>query len=324
MARAPLWKTLLRLVLVSSLTMVAMVVGVELLARWMILDAHQGEAIAAYTDPRGDPRDVPEALRDVDYLPRLFRLHEEGLETAFGSCSADHPGPTLLALGDSTTVETSAPETEDRAFVGTWPFIVGEGLGADWQVCVIAECGYHPSDFPPLVQAFSQVIEPDLTILLMCENDIWTEMPRHLDRSGGRWLLRYEPQYFLAWERYQNEWLFEHSHAWRYLSWRRAMRTSESEMIERPGVGREAGDALIELKRFMPRVFAIAPLVAGSSVSQRVWRLSRQSGLDISIIRWPADPLPLRRQPNDEGHMNAEGHRWVAEHMLGELRQEGE
>jgi len=307
---------------VGLITLASAALAVEATARHMQLDLHQGRPIQANTDPRGLAHEVPAALRDVDYLPRIFALDERGLETSFGSCSADFPGSTLLAMGDSLTVETHTAQGE-ALFVDTWPLLLARQLGPDWQVCVIAECGYHPTDFPVLARAVSEVIAPDLSVLLMCDNDFGPQLPRHLVRGGEGWILRHEPEAYTYWTGVVSTWLFRRSEAWRYFSWRLAIETGEGEEWPRDHVLRPDMAGLRGLGFLDPVVFTLPLLEAGASATIKARSAQWTSEVKVRELPLPAEPHQLRRAPEDDLHMNHLGHRWVAERMLEQIQQAG-
>jgi len=299
-------------------------VGIEALARWMHLDAHQGSAIALPRDPREGPTDSPIRLSGVGYPPRLLAIDDQGFSTGFGRCDSQHKGPTLLALGDSTTVMSTTSNGRHADFINTWPLMLGQHLGPAWQVCVIAESGYHPSDLVALLVALGDRVKADLTVLMICENDLANQAPRHVDRVDGTWIIRTEPQNVEVYRSLWHPWLHDHSEAFRYLSWRASRWTGESVKTAYPHDERTTVSALAASSLRSAHVYYLPPLVPGGDADPQVTSLATQSGRDITPIPLPPIPTDLRREPADSVHLNRAGHAWVAEFMARQLSSEAQ
>jgi len=314
-----LTKLLSRLGLASGLTLLGVVAGVEGIARYQHLDGFQGDATGIFVDPTEALRDAPRALAKVDILPRGFRSTEGGFITEYGSCEAGHPGKTLLALGDSTTVMTRTPRGMQVDFVDTWPGLVAEDLGPGWRACVLAEVGFHPSDLAALARALVPEVRPDLTVAMLCSNDFSCQKPRHLADEGGHWVLRTPPLRFTVWRGHWNRWLFEHSEAYRYTQWRLAERHQAREQVEWIGDCTPPEDSLAELAELGARLFYLPPLQRDGEPVVDLAAIQGRSGVELPRLGLPAEPERSRRAPDDDIPLNHRGQRWGAERMIEAL-----
>ncbi len=303
---------LARIGVVVAVAAAATAAGVEAYSRHAGLDRLQLERMpvaAQLVTP-------PPQLSAVDYLPREFRLDAQGFDTAFGRCDLGWPGRTLLALGDSTTVQTTVDgQPEDHQ--GSWPLLVGQALGPDWQICVLAEDGYHPSDLATLWQALDLDLQPDLAVLLMCSNDLVDRRPRSLVQEGGQTFLAWTPDQPVVWRQLWNPWLYQRSEAYRHFTWRMALATDDAARIPTQVQGRPTGPALAALDDALDLlVFYLPDLVAGQGAPPALARLAQEGGVEIQPVQTGADPEALRREPIDPVHLNEAGHARVAQQVL--------
>ena len=314
-----------RLALTLGLLSVGLLVGLEVVARWLHLDARQGQAIQM---PQSFPQWRQHAGADfetftgVDYPPRGFVLGKDGYTSAFGPCDFHHEGPTLLALGDSTTVETTGEGSGD--FDPTWPKMVGAALGPQWQVCVIAEVGYHPTDLQAMWSLVRKQLHPTVAVLLLCDNDLVGQRPRYPMRVGDAWALFDEPSTVTQWTGLRIPALFKTSEAWRFLSWRIAEAAGQGERLEREVIHRPASEAIIELDADLDlHLYHLPPLTNGWARDPLVDALAKDGGVPITEVALPPDASPYRRDGQDTVHMSGSGHVLVAAQVAADLARQG-
>ncbi len=311
---APSFRLAGRLFAALAFVTVATAAGAELYARRARLDLLQ------YDSMRVDDNLVAPspALVDagVEFLPRGFVQDEAGFTTGFGRCDLDWPGRTLLALGDSTTVQT-AVDGVPQAHAGTWPLLAAQALGDDWQACVLAENGYHPSDLVALWQGMALDLQPDHVALLLCENDLVPQKPRQLARRGGETLLLSRPNHDIVWRQLWNPWLYARSEAYRHLTWRMALRTGDQAALATYVPGRDHVGALRRLVSALdPQLLYLPPLVAGPVDRTRLDPLAAALDRPIAVVDLGDDPQRYRLEPEDTVHVDAAGHRRIARQVV--------
>jgi lysophospholipase L1-like esterase len=315
-------------------TMAVVALGIELAARVLQLDLAQLERVAvAEGAPFGGSRldAFAPAWREraapllEGYLPTGFTIDEGGFTSHAGRCRFDHPGPTVLAMGDSTTVMTADPSSHQPPMGAgdpsqTWPALLAAELGTAVQVCTIAELGFHPQDHARFLEVLAPTLQPDLVVVLLCSNDLEPLAPRvrHPDGEGSIYYGSNGAQQ--AHGALPLPWLFAHSEAWRHLQWRATQRWPEG-AIELPSPRFPAEPAelsLRELTEAAPRVeLFYLPKLRDGGPSVDLGAL----GVPIRALELPAPRERLRYSPQDPVHMNADGHRAVVEGMVPVVRE---
>ncbi len=314
-------------------TTVAAAGGMELLARHMQLDLTQLERVAvaegnAFGGSRLDA--IAPAWRDraapllEGYLPTGFSLDEQGFESHMGRCRFDHLGPTVLVLGDSTTVMTADPDSHQPPMGAgdpsqTWPALLAAELGPGIQVCTLAELGFHPQDHARFVQVLAPALDPALVVVLLCSNDLEPLAPRVRQPDGEGSIYYGSTGTQQAHGALPLPWLFARSEAWRHLQWRAAQRWPEA-VIELPSPrypAKPASESLRELVASGPPValFYLPELWDDSSPPDL-----EDLGVEARVVGLPAPREALRYSPNDPVHMNADGHRAVVGVVGPEVR----
>lgn len=315
--------------LVGLGTTAAAALGVELAARALQLDLIQLERVAVDEgEPFGGSRldAIAPAWREraapllEGYLPTGFTLSEQGFASHLGTCRFDHPGPTVLAMGDSTTVMTADPDSHhppkgagDPAQI--WPALLAAELGPEVQVCTLAELGFHPQDHARFVEVLAPALEPALVVVLLCGNDLEPLAPRVRQPDGEGSIYYGSSGTQQAHGALPLRWLFAHSEAWRHLQWRAAQRWPEG-MVALPSPRFPAQPASESLERLMtvgPKVeLFFLPQLRDDSSPPDLGAL----GVGARIVDLPAPREALRYSPNDPVHMNAAGHRAVVEAVV--------
>lgn len=311
-------RTWLRL-LVLGLSVGTGLAGVEALAWWMNLDGRQGEdfvALGTSTLHGGEDLGLP-------MTPRGLRRTATGLETPFGPCRRDFSGQTLLVLGDSTTVQSTI-HGQPTDIVSTWPLFLAQELGPDWQVCVLAEMGFHPADHEQLLA----VVRPHLpsrlqAVILLCENDLGSQRERLRTRSHGEEVAGLKPTAMRAWPPMGTGLLWRRSQAWRYLSFRMAERTGEIVSMPIPVVERSAEQALTALANDLPLTAWYLPRLDGQDRGEQASQLAARAAVPVLIVDLPVPPSSVARQPDDKVHLNEAGHRLIAAQIGAWLLREG-
>lgn len=286
--------------------------GVELWARQQDLDHRQGQAIALQGEPLQDFVEGKLASEEwgVAYLPTDLEADRRGFATRWGACAYDHPGRTLLVFGDSTTVQ-GTPQNEPH---GTWPARLS--LPEDVQLCVVAEMGYHPGEYLALARHLREEgLEPDLTLVLLCENDLSDLQARIGVEVDGREALYQPPTHRLAFAPLWNPWLFERSEAFRFVSWRMAEAWPQHQARIPAGVApmRESAPSLQGLQELGPTEIFYAPPLRGWVTPNPLLRHVQQQVPELHVLEWGPDPVSLRRQSDDDVHFNDRGHAVVVE-----------
>lgn len=266
---------------------------------------------------------------DLPYLPRFFRLDEQQLETAWGSCRFDHPGPTILVFGDSTTRQASSgnrsrsqpfPPDSDRDALArhearrTWPAALAATLSPDTQLCVVAEDGYHPADYRELTRHLLPLLNPEQVIVLLCENDLQAIAAREAVPGDQGWMVVYElphtrPVFPPLWQPQLYEW----SEAFRFVHLRLALATGRRVDITMEHPTLPWAESLREIAEAVPtRLVFLPPLVEpGLPSATHAARLG-ELGLPVQVISLPPPFDPWRRDARDEVHLSDEGHAEVA------------
>ncbi|MCB9765379.1 MAG: SGNH/GDSL hydrolase family protein [Alphaproteobacteria bacterium] len=301
-----------RWILVPALTLITAAVGVEALARRMQLDQRQGTAIAVARHQLIAEFNwkTGEAV-GLDYVPRGFSADAEGFTSAWGRCDYAHPGPTLLALGDSTTRQTGhvgdLPSDDPRH---AWPALLRQRLPEGWQLCAFAEDGYHPSDLAAFLEAVGPKLKPALVVALLCENDLQDELPRLVIERGDRLALYQPAQERLAFAPLYVGPLYDASEAFRFLHFRLQDRFGHTRALPAPQApARRYADAIRRLEAdpselalfYLPRLEDPPP--------------SRTPGPPVHTLQLPTPLRALRREPDDPIHLNPAGQRAVADAM---------
>lgn len=265
---------------------------------------------------------------DVPYFPRVFSLQSEVLQTAWGTCRADHPGRTVLVLGDSTTRQASGGGRGDASPQGeaarTWPALLAPDLPADVQLCVVAEDGYHPADHLALLRRLAPILEPDLVLVLLCANDL-VDQAQWVGVAQDGWVVVYElPATAPAFRPLWNPWLWSHSEAFRFVSWR---------LVERFGHGfdlpvggaqpRRAIQSLHDLLAEAPdlRLFYLPMLDDGDPDDLAARQRLVAEGIPHQALSLTAPWEPLRREAGDRMHLSDQGHAAVARQVLPAVAQ---
>lgn len=306
-------RPLRKLVIAVLFVLVASAGGMELLARWMQLDTLQYSAMYI-----ADHLTVPtpaQRAAGVDYLPRRFTLDDDGFTTAYGRCSYTWSGRTLLVLGDSTTVQ-AGDTTSIHDIRDTWPLLVEQHLGPEWQLCVLAENGYHPADLAALWPQVQGPLQPDLTVLLLCDNDFAIQRHRVAVQDGSHYRLASPPERWQVWRYLWNPWLHRRSAAYRHFTWRMAKATGDDAWIAGSPDGRLPLPALQSLASLDPLAFYLPPVTDGAPVGEAFSRDSPQAPFDIAVIALPEPRSQYRRESDDHVHVNDEGHRIIARRVL--------
>jgi hypothetical protein len=301
------WK---RLAVVSLATLGLSVLGVELAARQLDLDRLQEEAIAV------DGSRVNSAIwRDgaelgVAYLPPTLRFEDGDMITRIGTCKRDHPGPTVLVYGDSTTVQSSLDGVLAKGAL--WPQMLEVPRGG--QLCGAAEVGYHPADYRDLHERLVDLVQPDLVLVVLCENDLPPRRPRTaVRRKEGGVMLFEKPTHRLIQPQIWQPQLYEASEAFRFLHWRLAMGSEDPHRLPLDVEGAvDSAEALQSLRERTPtEIFLLPPLGPKAQRAERRFHTAleavepRQLELEEPLSQW-------RRLPEDELHLNEAGHRAVA------------
>lgn len=309
--------------------------GVELYARRAHLDlrAARATAIQRQTGQWMAARAAPDGW-GVPYLPRVFSLGPEGIETAWGTCRFDHAGPSLLLLGDSTTRQASSPQ-RSRALpfppadqpdaiarheaARTWPARLAAALPPGTQRCVLAEDGYHPADLLELARRMRDRLELRGLVVLLCANDIEDIAARvAIPRDDGLLLVELPPWRLVHRDLFQ-PWLFERSEAFRFLHHQLAQGSSRG--YELPVDDRQLGwEASIRgLLDLGARLFYLPPLDEEAAARDPAW--DRLRAVDPQAVRLELPP-PMdrwRRAQADPVHLSDEGHEEVARQVARAL-----
>lgn len=265
----------------------------------------------------------------LPYLPRVFTLDDQQLTTAWGTCRFDHPGRTVLVLGDSTTRQASGaifggPDTilQDEAR-RTWAGLLQRGVPKDVQVCVVAEDGYHPSDYVALVEQLGPLLQPDLIVVLLCSNDMSDIAEREAVARDG-WQVVYElpttrPVYPPLWQ----PWLYDHSEAFRFLHYRLATATGDRFDIPVAEVRRPSADSLRRLGGTASTLLlAYLPALADEHEFEPIAQAKLERlGMDVVRVELSGPWRPLRRQQDDVVHLSDQGHSEVAAQLTPAILQ---
>ena len=308
------WK---RLAGAAALTLALATVGVELAARQMDLDRLQAEAIAVERPPLEDAHWTDGSALGVAYLPRGLEWDGSNLKSRFGACEADHPGPTVLIYGDSTSVQTALDG--DTHAGALWPELLE--LPSDAQVCGVAEVGYHPADYAELHAVLAPALQPDLVLILLCPNDISVRRPRTGVRQPDGQVLLYEPPaYRLIVPGLWNPWLYDRSEAFRFVHWRLAMGQEQPHQLPvTVDEGVSSTEALAAIQTQQPTQVFMLPKLGehGPSYEERDRRALAEMGVRAVKLEQPLSQW--RRTPDDHVHLNQAGHEVVAAQVQAAL-----
>ncbi len=327
-----------RWLIIPPLTLVATLAAVELAARGMSLDNRQHEAIAVSAgmglgetwldETHEDWMDTVEEL-GVDYLPREFRLEDDGFQSRWGWCDFGFDGPSVLVLGDSTTRQSMAVEGGVKygdLARHTWPALLQQELGRGVQVCVAAENGYHPRDQLRLLESLGARLEPAIALVLLCENDLAELSPRVGVRQDDALVfyralphrLIYQPLFWFP--------LYARSEAFRFLHWRLALahpgQTSQIEVVLTDAF--DVDEALRRMRDAVPRlgVYFLPTLEdeGREELERRVAHVSERAGVPIQAVPLPAPLEQFRKEPSDDVHANLQGHERIVATALPQVR----
>ena len=315
-------RTFVRVILATTVAVPALALGLEYAARVMHLDARQGVPmeVPEEADAAGRVLVAYAPTPGVDYLPRRFKLDDAGFYSAFGRCDFAFQGKTFVAIGDSTTVQTTLPDGSGNEWDASWAKLLGAKLGSGWQMCVLAEVGYHPTDELDLWNLLGGKLHADAAAVLLCDNDLTGQAVRQTSKVGGKWVLFTTPDRLAQWTKDPFPKLFEASEAWRFVSWRLADMTGEARELRRDVRHRQAAEALHELDLSIhPRFYHVPPLTPDSTRVARVDELQKAASVKIVEVDLPADKVSLQRQPGDTVHMAYEGHHRLAEQVYADL-----
>ncbi len=296
--------------------------GIEALARYMKLDQRQGQAMALSTDGSFEsPGQVPLETTGIDYLPSGFSMDSQGFDSIWGRCDYGFKGPSVLAMGDSTTRYCSRKSTGADSPDLSWPSVLAARLGPARQVCVVAEAGYHPADILALYDVLGPPLRPAVLVLLLCANDLVDISHRKAMNIGGRAVFYQEPRQRLAFRPMYWPWLFHGSEAFRFFHWRFALLMPAWAFAvpvpeERRLLGTmSARSSLLELKEKVEHlvVFFIPPLTEEhEDADRRLQEMRESTGIDIHSVVLPSPVSRFRRNTEDTVHMNQDGHAIVA------------
>ena len=258
---------------------------------------------------------------DLPYFPRVFDLDDQRLITAWGTCRFDHPGRTVLVLGDSTTRQASGGGIGDNSPEGeaarTWPALLAGSLPSDIQVCVVAEDGYHPADHLELLRRLAPRMRPDLVVLLLCANDL-VDQAEWVGVARDGWVVVYEmPTTVPVFRPMWSPWLFEHSEAFRFLHWQLSSRFGQRYDLaveERP---RQALASLAAIQAQAPALLmAYLPMLDDADQDDLLARRRLVAeGLPHQLLSLQPPWDPLRREAGDRMHLSDRGHALVAEQL---------
>ncbi|MFT5587197.1 MAG: lysophospholipase L1-like esterase, partial [Cognaticolwellia sp.] len=255
----------------------------------------------------------------VAYLPRGMTETHTGFQTPWGRCDYDWDGRTVLILGDSVTRQAS--EGRDT-HLGTWP------LQIEWpndvQICVLAEDGYHPAEYAAMAKYVQdRGLEPDLTLIVLCENDLADRPARYSVTLNGRLALYEPPSHTLAWGPAWQPWLYGQSEAFRFAHWQLAIADPDRAAripVSVPSL--QVVSALQSLQAAGPTQMWYLPPLQLQDDPFSVAELNALSheipGIDV--LDRSDDPVGLRRRADDPIHLNDAGHAWIAAQMQPVVR----
>jgi hypothetical protein len=296
--------------------------AIEAYARLNHLDRRRARAIAVGgRQTAASHFQLTPADWDLPYLPRVFDLDEDRLVTAWGTCRFDHPGPTVLVLGDSTTRQASGGGPVDSTPTGeaarTWPGRLAGLLPPEIQLCVVAEDGYHPADQVVLLRKLAPLLRPALVVVLLCANDLLDKV-EWVGVAQDGWVVVYEapttvPVFRPAW----NPWLWENSEAYRFASWQLALRFGQAYELEVGSATWYARASLAALQAEAPKlVMAYLPMLDDAHEDDlRARRRLVAWQVPHKVLELQPPWKPLRREAGDRMHLSDHAHGLVAEQM---------
>ncbi|MCB9778119.1 MAG: SGNH/GDSL hydrolase family protein [Alphaproteobacteria bacterium] len=284
----------------------------EAIARKLRLDLYQGRPVAEFTT-----QDPPMDL-GLPFPPRMLEVDADGFRTVYGTCRRDFAGSTLLVIGDSTTLQgfhDGRPSEVD----GTWPQLVADRLGPDWQVCVLAEVGWHPQDELAAAELLDLSFV-DRTVVLLCVNDLTPAPRRYVDRIGDQWAIIEGATEYTAWAPLGTPPTLWRSEAFRYLSWRMATATGDGVQVPTDGGATSSVDAIAGLDALLHPTFYYLPELVPGAHRAHALAVGADAGVEMHVIALPDDPLPLRRGKGERYHLGIPGHALVAAQILSDLQ----
>jgi lysophospholipase L1-like esterase len=327
-----------RYVLVPLVTLLVTIAGFELIARWMRLDLRQHEAIAVSAGKglgeiwhEGDTEAWLEAVEvmGLDYAPDHFALEGAGYHSRWPFCDFGFDGPTVLAMGDSTTRQSMMENPAGGRFGDmvehTWPMLLQQRLGDGVQVCVAAENGYHPRDLTLMLDALEPRLHPAVVLALLCENDLNDLEPRVRVDRGDAFIFYRALDHRLVFGPLFWRTLFDRSEAFRFLHWRLAMAVP-SQAYEKKVELKDAFSVVSALERMDAKpgalgVYYLPQLDDSPLEDPRVEELAQKSGVDITTVPLPSPRERFRRTEEDAVHVNIDGHRAVVRAVYPLVRE---
>ncbi len=317
-------------VLIASLVLA--LAAAETYARARGLDLRLARATAVSGTRTAASRFLPAPETwDLPYLPRVFRLDDQGLETAWGSCRFDHAGPTVLVFGDSTTRQASggararsAPPPDSSDVLAharweaerTWPTALRASLGPDTQLCVVAEDGYHPADYAELARHLLPLLKPERLLVLLCDNDLQDIAARQAVEQEG-WMVVYElppsrPVYPPLWQPQ----LYEASEAFRFVHLSLSQATGNRVEVPYETPRLPWAESLQELAGLAPTTLIYLPRLAEPGRPSAQERALLDSlGLEVKLVELSPPWDRWRREERDDVHLSDDGHAELARQL---------
>ncbi|MCB9742240.1 MAG: hypothetical protein H6741_35590 [Alphaproteobacteria bacterium] len=315
-----------RVVLIPLLTSIALALSLEGVARVMHLDARQRQAIRVERSLLiANMPGAAGAALGVDFLPRGFSLDAEGFTSVWGRCDYAYTGRSLLVFGDSVTRQVDLPPgpghlPDDPNF--SWPSLLVHTLPGDWQLCVIAEDGYHPSDYAALARIIAPALEPALTLVQLCENDLVDLIPPVAEPLPDGGVALYSPiSAYLAYAPLYEARLFAASEAFRFLHWRLQAQLGQTREVPTTPPGRRPlSEALQALDALGAQIFYVPALLhPPQAPSEPSWANVTRSGVSVTQLALPPPLTRLRHAHDDPVHLNHKGHAAVAEAVQAQV-----
>lgn len=303
----------LRSAFAAVLACLALPLGLEGVARWLALDWRQGHAMAVQEGM------VQTARRTgLAFPPRILELTPDGFTTRFGPCVTRFQGQSLVVLGDSVTVMTASQAERSGEFQGSWPLLLAGRLGPGWQVCVLAEIGWHPKDALATLERLRALLPPHHLVVQLCSNDATAHRDTRIFRWSNQDYLVLRPNVLRGWPGYYNRWLWERSEAFRYWSWRRATATGEAFEV-RVELADDGSFSAHRALRDAGAIFFFTPPLdeVDSRGPTLAWAVA-----PAPVITVPVGPDD-RRTPEDTVHLGPSGHQAFADTVYEALVARG-
>lgn len=258
-------------------------------------------------------------LTGLDYLPTGFSIQDGVMRSRQGECRLSLEARALLAFGDSVTV-MSTPDASGLEEATTWPVAVAAASGVE--LCEFAESGFHPSDLAQFAEAIQPRLVPAHAVIVLCANDLVDQTPRFVTRREGDWAVVPIPLEMTVHPPTWWPWLGARSESYRFLSYRLAAAAGQAARVRPDWIERRAPDvALARLRNLDPLIVYVPRLDASWKRLPQVDQLARASGATILTMPRPADPVAIRREPHDDVHMSAAGHKLLADFVLQNLEK---